>query len=593
MPAGFFGCYSLAGEAFPFSKVEPFWPFPSHYSLSHFGKCFIENSYSRAGYDKTGNILGFQGRLDSPICEDPYDLVSIQRLFLSSWLQSGKDFYLLLSGDLSCAYYVNSQNLLFLFRDYPGIKNLYYSIQNGVLFFSSTLDFMKIFMAKEDDYYLSSLMLTGCAQLPDSHTLFKGVFKLKPGELVTLGAGAIKHETVFSLSPKDKLLSDDEVQQGFLHYFEQAVKRRLKGSSHAGVEVSGGLDSSSVYSQSILLAREMNMNVTGFHVNANHVEAAEEYYVCTLERKYGVKVQRIPAVICSDWNEMMESCIYSHTPVPDPQWRVTKSVYTEAGSCGCTCLLSGLFGDQVLYNRAYLPKLLKSAKIKLLKKHLGREHFGKELFALIKLVVKEGLKHKFSLISNRRNYLTRHGYKPYLLFQEQVEGLRIPLWEEGFGPCLKQEIESEYTSFCLGWNDHVSMKFRTRVSYPFLDRDFLQFLSGLKGEQVAIHGIKKGLLKRALTGILPEEIVMRKDKGDYTAFVWKQMEELYKDKPYLKWIQRILSERGISDCDTLSRLFTRIGSEIQYADASLCWQLLELAGLAFWYNEQVNLDEEI
>jgi asparagine synthase (glutamine-hydrolysing) len=49
--------------------------------------------------------------------------------------------------------------------------------------------------------------------------------------------------------------------------------------------------------------------------------------------------------------------------------------------------------------------------------------------------------------------------------------------------------------------------------YPFLDRDFLEFMAAVPREQLVRPGERRSLMRRALVGIVPEEILRRKRKA--------------------------------------------------------------------------------
>ncbi|MEG9437800.1 hypothetical protein JAO29_16755 [Edaphobacter sp. HDX4] len=55
--------------------------------------------------------------------------------------------------------------------------------------------------------------------------------------------------------------------------------------------------------------------------------------------------------------------------------------------------------------------------------------------------------------------------------------------------------------------------FRREYRYPYLDRDLLDFLLNIPSEQLAIPGRRRHLMRRALRGLLPVEILERRRKA--------------------------------------------------------------------------------
>ena len=50
------------------------------------------------------------------------------------------------------------------------------------------------------------------------------------------------------------------------------------------------------------------------------------------------------------------------------------------------------------------------------------------------------------------------------------------------------------------------------VRYPYYDRDFLEFMCGIPREQIVRIGQRRSLMKRALVGIVPDELLNRRRK---------------------------------------------------------------------------------
>jgi len=51
------------------------------------------------------------------------------------------------------------------------------------------------------------------------------------------------------------------------------------------------------------------------------------------------------------------------------------------------------------------------------------------------------------------------------------------------------------------------------LRYPYLDRDFLEFVCAIPWEQIVRVGKRRSLMKRSLVGIVPEELLNRRKKA--------------------------------------------------------------------------------
>jgi asparagine synthase (glutamine-hydrolysing) len=57
------------------------------------------------------------------------------------------------------------------------------------------------------------------------------------------------------------------------------------------------------------------------------------------------------------------------------------------------------------------------------------------------------------------------------------------------------------------------------VRHPFLDRRLVEYVLALPGEQLFKLGSSKVLLRRSMSGILPESIRLRSGKTQFTSFI--------------------------------------------------------------------------
>ena len=50
------------------------------------------------------------------------------------------------------------------------------------------------------------------------------------------------------------------------------------------------------------------------------------------------------------------------------------------------------------------------------------------------------------------------------------------------------------------------------IRFPYFDRDFLEFMYAIPREQIVRVGQRRSLMKRALVGIVPDELLNRRRK---------------------------------------------------------------------------------
>ena len=57
------------------------------------------------------------------------------------------------------------------------------------------------------------------------------------------------------------------------------------------------------------------------------------------------------------------------------------------------------------------------------------------------------------------------------------------------------------------------------VAFPYLDCDLIQFLMSIPGEVQSHDGVPRGLMRRAMRGLVPDTIIDRRSKGEFTSLM--------------------------------------------------------------------------
>ena len=95
---------------------------------------------------------------------------------------------------------------------------------------------------------------------------------------------------------------------------------------------------------------------------------------------------------------------------------------------------------------------------------------------------------------------------------------------------------------------------RRRVP-PYLDCDLIQFLIGIPGEIQSHDGVPRGLMRHTMRGIVPNAIIDRSSKGEFTQLTNQSIEHDF---------------AAISEILGPSALSVRLG----YVDGPVLWKLL-------------------
>ncbi|NIZ00167.1 asparagine synthase (glutamine-hydrolyzing) [Thalassospira lucentensis] len=162
-----------------------------------------------------------------------------------------------LIGMFAIAVWDRKEQNLTLVRDRLGIKPLYWSIQNGQLFFGSELKALYAHPDWKGD--LNKDALTSFLRhnyIPSPHSVSKNTQKLEPGHLLTFSSqlsDTPKIEAYWSL--EDTILqgqskcfsgTDEQLIDQLHELLSDAVQRRMISDVPIGAFLSGGIDSSTV-----------------------------------------------------------------------------------------------------------------------------------------------------------------------------------------------------------------------------------------------------------------------------------------------------------------------------------------------------------
>ena len=177
-------------------------------------------------------------------------------VILQLYNKYGTDFVSYLNGQFSIAIWDKNNKRLILARDRVGITPLFYTIEDGRLLFASEI---KAILANSKN--LPEIDLPALDQLLTfwtpvaSNTLFKGIYEVKPGEIMTVEKGNVSSrsywEWEYPLSKNeyyDVERSEDEIKEELHDKLVEATNIRLRSDVPVAAYLSGGLDSSSLVS---------------------------------------------------------------------------------------------------------------------------------------------------------------------------------------------------------------------------------------------------------------------------------------------------------------------------------------------------------
>ncbi len=503
--------------------------------------------------------------------------VAIVAMAFEKW---GANCFPKLIGDWALSIWNPGNRSLILAKDPIGTRHLYYSFDNDQVTWSTILDPLVRLAGKT--FALNEEYIAGWfSMFPAVHlTPCDGIHSVPPSSSVLLRPGKQAVSKYWDLDPEKKIRyrTDAEYEEHFRVVFAKAVQRKLRSDRPVLAELSGGRDSSSI----VCMADTIVVRGTAETPRLDTLSMYDDSEPNWNERPYFTKVEekrgrtgwhinvgaqdpeKIPAP-----EPPPESPHSRFVPTPGYDGRTSPQIRICMASQGNRVVLSGIGGDEVmggvptpapelenLLARAHFGALAHQLKVWALEKrkpwfHLfweaARGFFPPALVGVPKYMrPAPWLQSSFA----KRHWVALTGYPsrtklfgPLPSFQENVSTLDV----------LRRQLACKALPF--------EPPFEKR--YPYLDRGLLEFMFAIPREQLVRPNQRRSLMRRALVGIVPDEILNRKTK----AFVSRSpMVAISNDWAHFAGMtQNMLSSAlGIVDSERISEALQKVrrGEEV-------------------------------
>lgn len=205
----------------------------------------------------SGAVLVFDGRLDNRaeladrLCIDSIALRAMAdcHIVMRGLLEKKTGFIEALIGDFSLAFWDRNEQQLHLARDAMGIRPIYWHRHNDSLVFSTMPKGIFAFpgISRSIDHDTVNNLLCLLPQ-EGNRSFYKGIQRVRPGQHVVLTEKGY-HERIFfdvSTPAKVEARSDQEHIEALREITELAVRCRLRADTPISTELSSGKDSSTV-----------------------------------------------------------------------------------------------------------------------------------------------------------------------------------------------------------------------------------------------------------------------------------------------------------------------------------------------------------
>jgi asparagine synthase (glutamine-hydrolysing) len=480
-----------------------------------------------------GCILTWDGRLDNRVEIRAQVQVGLDNeatdayLVLAAYLTLGTNCFRELIGDWALALWDQTSQRLILARDSMGVRRLFYRTQEDGVAWCTVIEPLALTATRKLHPDLD--YLAGCIypRPPIESTAFLEIRSLVPASFLTFKPGG-RHarERYWALNPHSKIryATDRDYEEHFLGLFRESVHRRIRSDRTILAELSGGVDSTSI----LCMADAIRRQETGPSIQTLSFFDSEE--PSGDERPFFELVERIRGntgqhISISEFNRgfagdalmpLPDGFFYASPGYTARSLRWAAAIDEVLSAVGARVLLSGVGGDEMLGGVQYeAPELAD---------HLLAGRF----ISFLRAAFDWGLDRRktvYSLIADALR-LVVSPYRPQSLISEPVKPFRwvhlgaskrdqaffafsnwrrlppIPLVMESVRFVLAQQLTCTDPPL-IGCVER---------RYPYLDRELFAFLASIPRTQVLGPNRRRHLMRRALSGLVPEEILFRKTK---------------------------------------------------------------------------------
>lgn len=480
----------------------------------------------------SGPILTWDGRLDNraDLIRQLRDAVTIAStdvaIVAAAYEYWGSDCFSMFIGDWALSLWDPHTCTLILAKDPIGTRHLYYLLDKDQVTWSTILDPLVLLAGKtfalEEEYIAGWLSFFPAAHL----TPYVGIHSVMPSCFVRLASTGQSVSKYWDFDPAKRIRyrTDSEYEEHFRTVFEAAVRRRLRSDTPVLAELSGGIDSSSIVCISdIILARGATeaprLDTLSYYDDAEPNWNERPYFTKVEEKRGRVGCHLYVSSHCS-LNPGLDSNGFVATPSTGHRRNeASKQLAACMTSQGNRAVLCGIGGDEVTGGVptaiSELQDLLARARFKTFVRRLTVWALNKRRpwLHLLYEVAQGFLPPLIVGVPKHRRpaawlnpYFVKRNRKAFRGYEKRISLLGpLPSFQDSISTL--QQLRRQ-----LGC-DRRSPEPLCEKRYPYLDRDLLEFLYAIPRDQLVRPGQRRSLQRRALVGLVPDEILARKRKA--------------------------------------------------------------------------------
>lgn len=444
------------------------------------------------------------------------------------------------NGIFAFAIWDDREQRLFFARDRIGVKPLFYTVVNNSFIFGSEIKALLQHKYVEpiiDETSIAEIMLVGPGRTP-GYGVFNNIQEVKPACYGFYSKSGIKIFKYWTLKDKGHNDTLEQTVEKVRELVFDSINRQLVSNVPVGTFLSGGLDSSIISSIASTYFKNKNQNLKTFSVtyedNDKHFKKSK--FQPNSDTEYINKM--VKYLDCDHYlitlnNQDLADALYNAVDARDlPGMADVDSsllLFCKEIKKHCTVALSGECADEIFGGYPW--------------------YRDKDIRAINGFPWAQSTEYRSSFIKDdiKLPDATEYVYSKYkdtLINTSKAEGIS-PL-EARMKEMMKLNLDW-FMQTLLDRKDRMSMYNGLEVRVPFCDYRIAEYLYSVPWEYKDYNSYEKGLLRKAVEGILPREVLWRKKSPypkthnpEYLNIVSQRLREIIKNdsSPLLSFIKK-------------------------------------------------------
>lgn len=453
-------------------------------------------------------------------------------VLMQAWSVWGEQCLHRLKGMFAFVILDRHEHTLTCVRDAFGVKPLFYTCSPQGFSFASELPALRALIDEPhsmDESVMLDYLVSGRYD-QGSSTFFEGFKRLEPGHIMRLNLSGTGLElenkrwwqpSIEEFSSMSFTTAVGEVRERFL----ENIRLHLRSDVPLGIALSGGVDSSAI--ASAVRYVDPDMDISTFSFIAPGTPVNEESWADVVNFHIGAKSHKV-SVSAKELVEDLDDMIRAQgEPFGSTSIYAQYRVYKAAKSAGITVMLDGQGADELFagyhgYPSARMQSLLRTGNL------LGWAKLVNKWSAFPGRSLKIGLQHTATGIMPKpmlplARRITGRDKTPNWVCAKNLNELKFGTetysnpFEPDKGRHLSHRLREALTlgemGVLLRHGDRNSMRWSMESRVPFLTTDFAEFALKLpESYLLSSQGETKHVLRAAMRGIVPEQVLARKDK---------------------------------------------------------------------------------